>query len=404
MIISAPHLDEFDLAVVGMVQAKAASLRSLTYTPSRALEKMLIRTSAEAFRAWTKIAPANMNKLIPAFQGDENSSFLSKQTLLAIRRYKETILYITEAIQDHNLEFNLDLLRQLHDKILCPEIDAGIFRNRAVSVVHNDSTIYRGPAAPLLQQLMNEFVESLRPPRMEPSLVSAALAHLNMIKIHPFKHGNGRVARMLQTLITARHGFLGPVLSSIDEWFSKNSDKYYSVLEQTDRGRWRENGSATPWVQFCLKGHYHQISTLIWRIQNYDRIFRRIDILIDKRHLPKQAASSLFDAAGGQVITNSSYRRLSGVNYRAASEDLLRLVKADLLRSSGKQKGRIYEGSPNLQAVRIPCPSSTYKILMRFLRQTGSFVRGISQNTNVLGKTDPRAPATRRSRQIFSTF
>ena len=224
-------------------------------------------------------------------------------------------------------------------------------RDRAISVVHRDRTIYRGPAVSLLQQIMNEFVDSLRPPRLEPSLVSGALAHLNMAKIHPFKYGNGRVARMLQTLIVARNGLLSPILTSIDEWFANNSEEYYSVLAQIDDGRWYVNRSASCWVQFCLRGHYHQISTLVRRIQNYNEMFRRIDTLIDRYRLPKHADSSLFDAASGQVITNASYRRLSGVDFRAASGVLLRLVRIGLLRSSGEHKGRIYEAGPNLKTV-----------------------------------------------------
>lgn len=64
------------------------------------------------------------------------------------------------------------------------------------------------------------------------------MAHLNLVMIHPFSDGNGRMARCLQTLVLAREGILEPEFSSIEEYLGRNTQDYYSVLAETSEGSW----------------------------------------------------------------------------------------------------------------------------------------------------------------------
>ena len=65
---------------------------------------------------------------------------------------------------------------------------------------------YEGPPADLVGGLVDELVASLRAARTEPPLVRAAMAHLNLIMIRPFARANGRMARLLHTLLAALGG------------------------------------------------------------------------------------------------------------------------------------------------------------------------------------------------------
>lgn len=62
------------------------------------------------------------------------------------------------------------------------------------------------------------------------------MAHLNLVMIHPFRDGNGRMARALQTLVLALDEVLEPTFSSIEEWLGSNTADYYLVLAATGRG------------------------------------------------------------------------------------------------------------------------------------------------------------------------
>ena len=83
--------------------------------------------------------------------------------------------------------------------------------------------VYEGPDAQLVHGLMHELVEELNHPLPATHpMVLAALSHLNLVMIHPFADGNGRMARALQTLVLARSGILSPHFCSIEEYLGAN--------------------------------------------------------------------------------------------------------------------------------------------------------------------------------------
>ena len=79
-------------------------------------------------------------------------------------------------------------------------------------------------------------------------MIRAAMAHLNLVMIHPFRDGNGRMARCLQTLVLAREGILSPEFSSIEEYLGRNTQAYYDVLADAGAGHWQPERDARPWV------------------------------------------------------------------------------------------------------------------------------------------------------------
>ncbi|NIA03686.1 MAG: hypothetical protein GWP12_04075 [Nitrospirae bacterium] len=80
----------------------------------------------------------------------------------------------------------------------------------------------------MLVAALNEDVSDI------PSMVRAGMAHLNLVMVHPFKDGNGRMARALQTLVLARERILAPQFSSIEEYLGRNTPAYYGVLAEED--------------------------------------------------------------------------------------------------------------------------------------------------------------------------
>jgi Fic family protein len=90
--------------------------------------------------------------------------------------------------------------------------------------VHDDERnviVYEGPDYKLVPELMGELVASGA--EQCPVFVRAAMAHLNLVMIHPFRDGNGRMVRALQTLVLAREQILAPEFSSIEEWLGRNT-------------------------------------------------------------------------------------------------------------------------------------------------------------------------------------
>ena len=88
------------------------------------------------------------------------------------------------------------------------------------------------------------------------------MAHLNLVMIHPFRDGNSRLARALQTLLLARDAVLDPIFSSIEEWLGHNTDDYYRILALTGQGAWNPDRVTDLWAKFNLRAHHMQAQTL----------------------------------------------------------------------------------------------------------------------------------------------
>ena len=81
-----------------------------------------------------------------------------------------------------------------------------------------------------------------------PPLVHAAIAHAHFEAIHPFLDGNGRVGRLLITLLLVGRGVLPSPLLCLSAYFESTRDAYYAhLLGLTERGEWEE------WLTYFLR-------------------------------------------------------------------------------------------------------------------------------------------------------
>ncbi len=86
-------------------------------------------------------------------------------------------------------------------------------------------------------------------PERTPLLVKVALAHVQFETIHPFLDGNGRVGRLLITLLLCAEGALSEPLLYLSLYFKAHRDRYYDLLDLV-----RREGSWEAWLRFFLEG------------------------------------------------------------------------------------------------------------------------------------------------------
>ena len=219
--------------------------------------------------------------------------------------------------------------------------------------------VYEGPDLEQVPTLVRELVDQLSAveqiARVDPALrlVHAAMAHLNLVMIHPFRDGNGRMARCLQSLVLARCGMISPVFISIEEYLGRNTEAYYDILAEVGKGGWHPANDARPWLRFVLTAHLRQARTMLRRVKEVERLWYELESLISRHGVPERTINALFDAAQRLRVRNSTYRAAVGeggdeIAEATASKDLAELVKADLLIPHGKARGRYYTAGPRL--------------------------------------------------------
>jgi Fic family protein len=278
------------------------------------------------------------------------------ETRHALVGYRNAMTYALQLADDPHFEFNQGFVRSMHYMMLEYDLRKHPGRWRPGPMFVRDEQkqeiVYEAPPAAAVNDLMNELIATLQQPADCPAVVRAAMGHLNLVMIHPFSDGNGRMARCLQTLILAREGIVERQFCSIEEWLGKNTPEYYHVLKQVGRGSWHPENDSRAWIRFNLKAHYQQGMLLRARALETGRIWAELMNITEKKGYPERFIYAMFDATVGFAIRNAMYRSVAEVSENAASRDLKTLVDDGFLVADGDGRGRTYRRARLLHEIR----------------------------------------------------
>lgn len=359
MIYSYPTLSTEDREVLGLIRDLRSELRHQVSTNPVRWTGFLRRTTfARALQGSNSIEGINANLAeAVAIVDDERPETLEEETVRALQGYRSAMTYILRLHDDPHVDINAQLIRSLHFMMLSYDMTKlpGQWRNGPIYVVHEPTgeTVYEGPDADEVPGLIDELVQQANSAdNVESSTVLGALVHLNLAMIHPFKDGNGRMARALQTLVLARNGIVSPVFCSIEEWLGRNTDVYYKILAETGKGSWHPENDALPWVRFCLVAHYQQAATLKKRNALIGRMWSEIERITNQFKLNERMQAPLMDAAFGYKVRNQRHRTENGISEVVASRDLKALCDLGLLEPIGEKRGRYYVAGVQIANLR----------------------------------------------------
>ncbi|MBV8427972.1 MAG: Fic family protein, partial [Hyphomicrobiales bacterium] len=286
----------------------------------------------------------------------EKPETLEEETARALFGYRTAMTYIIRVHDDPHAEVNAQFIRSLHFMMLSYDMTMlpGQWRPGAIYVIRSPSNerVYEGPDAEQVPSLVDELVAQINSADdIDSSTVLAAMAHLNLAMIHPFKDGNGRMARALQAMVLARNGVVSPTFCSIEEWLGRNTEAYYNILAEVGQGRWSPQRDALPWVRFCLVAHYQQAATLIKRNAIIGRAWNEVARLRKQYGLLDRMELVLMDAIFGYRVRNQRHREHNELSEVVASRDLKRLTELGLLEAVGEKRGRYYVAAPPLKEI-----------------------------------------------------
>jgi hypothetical protein len=201
---------------------------------------------------------------------------------------------------------------------------------------------YIGPDAAEVPRLMAEVVDWLQRGDLDGHVaVRAAMAHLHVVSVHPFADGNGRISRIVQSLVLARAGLLAPEFSSIEEHLGRNTGDYYRILQEVQGGSYLPERDATPWLRFCIAAHIQQARERLDQITAAAKRWAALEELVEARGWPDRLVIALeqsrFDGA-----ERAGYAAEAGVSLATATTDLRRLVDAGLIRQHGRTRNTRY--------------------------------------------------------------
>jgi len=183
---------------------------------------------------------------------------------------------------------------------------------------------YQAPPAERLSDEMAKFLTWFEGPKDTDPLLTAGLAHLWFVTIHPFDDGNGRIARAIADMALARSEKTGQRFYSMSAQIRRERNDYYNTLEATQKGaldvtRWQT------WFIDCLHraidGAKETLGAVLFKAQFWERFAKEP---LNERQI--KVLNRLLDGFEGK-LTTSKWAKLAKCSQDTAYRDILDLVE-----------------------------------------------------------------------------
>lgn len=320
--------------------------------PRRWFGRLRRALEAEAVAASTSMegVPVTVDDTLKILAGDR-PEHVSAYDQALVRGYRDAMTYVQRRADDGLLRWNRELVVAVQDRALGGNYASGAGRLRQAggTWITNSQTgevVFRPPDHELVPGLVDEVCVVMEEADWHPA-VAAAWIHVALAAVHPFADGNGRTARVLSSLALYRGGFKHPAFTNLEEWWGKNTAKYYAAFEclgaTFDRG-----ADVTPFIEVHLRAQLSQIYELALRQRTEGLLWTLLENLLEERSLPPRLANALYDSFFGRDVTNGYYRDLIQSSAATARNDLQGAVAAGFLVAVGQTRGRRYKPGSRL--------------------------------------------------------
>ncbi|AIA07677.1 filamentation induced by cAMP protein Fic [Streptomyces noursei] len=358
MLYGTPHLKAADRQVLDQIDSLRDELRhAVQQVPTKWTQDLRKALTASAIAASNTIEGYRVDAkdVADLMDGERDAVDASEENKAETLAYQQAMTYIQSLHDASDFRYSKELLNALHWMLQGhhhPLRKAGQWRRTAIRITAPGdelATDYEGPDVELLPALTGELVDWVNEGDLDAHvLVRAAMAHLNLVKIHPWSDGNGRMSRSLQTLVIARGGVLAPEFSSIEEWLGMpgNTWEYYKVLREVGGPVYSPERDTGPWIRFNLLAYHQQTQRVQRRVERSNECWMQLMDAADGLGITERQITALHEVAMVGRVRRSRYERAEALNTQQATRDLQALTKAGVLTAVGQTKGRHYIAGP----------------------------------------------------------
>lgn len=260
--------------------------------------------------------------------------------------YRKAMDHISQLqIANSQLQIEEEIIKQIHkitvQKIL-PADQCGMYRKNQV-VVKNSLTgdvSFRPPMAIAIPYQLKDLLIFINSKEETHSVLKSGIVHYELVRIHPFIDGNGRVARALSTLILFLEGYDIRKFFSLEEYFDNDAERYYEALQSVEK----REGDLTHWLEYFTEGLAIELSKIKTKVENIsvdaklkqklggkpimlsDRQLKIIEYIQKTGHLQNKAFERLFPMVSEDTVLN----------------ELKVLLKSSIIKKQGKTKAAKY--------------------------------------------------------------
>lgn len=279
----------------------------------------------------------------------------SPEELREVANYVSALEYGIERLK--TLPLSLRLVRELHERLMAGvrggHATPGEFRRSQNWIGKPGDTPNQASYVPPPPDALGEHLadwERFLHDRTEPPLVHAALMHYQFEAIHPFLDGNGRVGRLLITLLLCERDILPEPLLYLSAFFEASRADYYEGLRQvTERADWET------WVRYFLNGVARQSEDALSRAERINRLLETWrDAMAGKRNT--RVALQMLDLLGSNpFVTPRGAEEKLGLAYNTVMRAIGLLQEQGVVTAATEAKrGRLFCAKAILDILEEP--------------------------------------------------
>ena len=261
-----------------------------------------------------------------------------------VLNYRNVLAFISEFA---GKEISEEVIKHLHALIahrILPENQVGEYRKTQV-VVKNAQTgeiTFRPPPAVEVGFLVDDFLQwlnSVTGDDIHPAL-KAGVVHYELVRIHPFLDGNGRVARAVAILVLFSEGYDIKRFFSLEEYYDREPINYYNALQSVGRAE----GNLNAWLEYFTQGLAIELTRIKDRVKSLST-----DLKIKKSLGGQQLALTErqikiieFIQEQGFLQNKAFFELFPMVSEDTVLRELKDLLKKGIVKKEGSTKGARY--------------------------------------------------------------
>ncbi|HEX4006431.1 MAG TPA: DUF977 family protein [Acidobacteriaceae bacterium] len=201
---------------------------------------------------------------------------------------------------------------------------------KQVGIVFETATPFDTPQR--MSELVGWSSDAFSSRQLHPLLVTAIFTVV-LLEIHPFQDGNGRLSRILTTLLLLRAGYSYVPYSSLESVIEQSKEGYYLALRQTQVTIRTDAPNWQPWVMFFLPALQQQMKRLAKKVEREKIVLAA---------MPELSLRIIEHALEHGRVTISDIVRLTGVSRNTLKQHFRQLVAQGHLALHGNGRGAWY--------------------------------------------------------------
>lgn len=263
--------------------------------------------------------------------------------------YRNVLVWIDQQeVADTSVLFSEQTLKMLHKLTMQGLLDgkraAGEYRKQQVIVrgAAGGKIVFRPPVSVEVPFLIDDFFAWLNKPETMQThpIFRAAIAHYQLVGIHPFIEGNGRAARAFAALVLYASNYDFKKFFSLEQYFDSDVEAYYQALLSVQQ---HPKQDMTYWIEYFCYGLAIEIDKVKQKVMKLSKDLKM------KKQLGQQVALSerqiillelLHDQ--GEITSDEAQKAIPSVSVDTILRDLKDLMKKGVIKKHGVTKGVRY--------------------------------------------------------------